>query len=109
MARHVISGALAALALLSAGVADAQIRLPFTGPRAADGPLLPRVRAHEFESRCTAPVSDAPSGEQAESYDLLDTLSGAPLTSRNDIATVGSSGTDAKLNQIVRIYEHVAP
>ena len=81
---------------------------PIYRPRAADGPLLPRVRAHEFEPRCTAPVSDAPSGEQAEAYDLLDNLSGAPLTSRNDIATVGSSGTDAKLNQIVRIFEHVA-
>jgi predicted Zn-dependent protease len=109
MARHAFLSALATLALLSTSTAVAQIHLPFTGPRAADGPLLPRVRAHEFESRCTAPVSDAPSGEQAESYDLLDTLSGAPLTSRNDVATVGSSGTDAKLNQIVRIYQHVAP
>jgi len=69
--------------------------------------LLPQVAAGAFAERCSAPLEDI-EDEQAEAYDLVDMLVGAPTAVRHDVPLLNGRAQQY-LTNLLRYIAEVQP
>ncbi|MGE0743200.1 MAG: M48 family metalloprotease [Hyphomonadaceae bacterium] len=106
--RWAVSSALALVLAATSMDAHAQLRLPFGGRDEAPTSLLATLDGEEITQRCSAPPGEV-TEEGLETYDLIDTLAGAPDAARFGGSVTGSQRTDATLSRILDRLVSVRP